>query len=335
MTNSPGGRVTARAVWEMARSLRWRAQSVRRVTGLLSKMAMARFVVAEAFQAERERPAARTAVTVRVKSMDGRVVWLRPRSSDRAAFEFLYQGYHLPPEPAGRVARIAVLGANIGLLLGDLADRYPHARLLGVEPDPDNATLARRNLAHLGARCTLLEAAAWHRDEQLTLSWDSDAWGQALARSPDSGGAAVALQVDAVTTGQVRVDAIDTGRLLDMFGNQGPIDYLLVNIESAWYEMLKHGKWTRNVRCIKIEIQDHYDEAVPLLEALGYRAQLRWLNWGAFVTGIRPWSPADRIPRPTVPEPGAIMAHGFEKSPVPGERPCGSRVRRPRLPVPR
>jgi hypothetical protein len=47
-----------------------------------------------------------------------------------------------------------------------------------------------------------------------TLSWDSDAWGQTLARSPDrSGGAAVALQVDAVTAGQVRVDAIDAGRL--------------------------------------------------------------------------------------------------------------------------
>jgi FkbM family methyltransferase len=317
----------------MARSLRWRGQSVRRVTGLLSKMTMARLVVAEAFQAERERPAARKAVPVRVTSMNGRVVWLRPRSSDRAAFEFLYQGYHLPPESTGRVARIAVLGANIGLLLANLADRYPQARLLGVEPDPDNAALARRNLAHLGARCTVLEAAAWHRDEQLTLSWDADAWGQTLAPWPDRGGAAVALQVDAVAAGHVRVDAIDAGRLLDMFGNQGPIDYLLVNIESAWYEMLKHGEWTRNVRCIKIEIQDHYDEAVPLLEALGYRAQLRRLPWGAFVTGTRTWFPADRAPRPAVPEPGTIMAS--EESPVPGERPCGSRARRPLRPVPR
>jgi FkbM family methyltransferase len=297
-------------------------------------MTMARLVVAEAFQAERARPSARKAVPVRVKSMNGRVVWLRPRSSDRAAFEFLYQGYHLPPESTGPVARIAVLGANIGLLLGNLADRYPNARLLGVEPDPDNATLARRNLAHLGARCTVLEAAAWHRDEQLTLSWDADAWGQTLARSPDRGGAATAaLQVDAVAAGPLRVDAIDAGRLLDMFGNQGPIDYLLVNIESAWYEMLKHGEWTRNVRCIKIEIQDHYDEAVPLLEALGYRAQLRRLHWGAFVTGIRTWLPADGTSRPTVPEPGTIMAS--EKSPVTGERPCGSRARRPLRPVPR
>jgi len=73
--------------------------------------------------------------------------------------------------------------------------------------------------------------------------------------------------------------------------------------------MLKHGEWTRNVRCIKIEIQDHYDEAVPLLEALGYRAQLQRLNWRAFVTGIRPWFPAD-LAAPTAPEPAAIMAAG-------------------------
>jgi hypothetical protein len=46
-----------------------------------------------------------------------------------------------------------------------------------------------------------------------------------------------------------------------------PVDYLLANIESAWYEMLRHGRWTENVRCIKIEIAEHYDEAVPLLEA--------------------------------------------------------------------
>ncbi len=85
----------------------------------------------------------------------------------------------------------------------------------------------------------------------------------------------------------IRLDAIDAGKLLGGFSGQAPVDYLLVNIESAWYEMLKHGEWTQNVRCIKIEIQDHYDEAVPLLEALGYQARLEWLNWGAFAVGIR------------------------------------------------
>jgi len=271
----------------MARSLHDRSRSVGRVTGLPSKAAMARLVIAEALQAERDRPPAHTAVPIRVKTMDRRAVWLRPRSRDRFAFEFLFDGYHLPPpELTGRVGQIAVFGANIGLLLGNLADRYRRARLLGVEPDRDNAALARRNLAYLGARVTLAEAAVWHRAEPLTLNWERDAWGQIVVHSAEIGGGGVGL-VNAVKAGERRVDAIDAGMLLDEWGHQKPIDYLLVNIESAWYEMLKHGEWTRNVRCIKIEIQDHYDEAVPLPEALGYHAQLHRLSWGAFATGIR------------------------------------------------
>jgi hypothetical protein len=138
--------------------------------------------------------------------------------------------------------------------------------------------VARRNLAYLGGRCPVVQAAVWYRDERLGLCWEADAWGQEVTAGPpptagDDGGV---------------VDAVDAGRLLGEFSGAAPVDYLLVSIESAWYEMLRHGEWTRNVRCIRIEIQDHYDEAVPLLEALGYQATLQRLGWGAFVTGIRP-----------------------------------------------
>jgi hypothetical protein len=121
-----------------------------------------------------------------------------------------------------------------------------------------------------------VQAAVWYRDERLALGWEADAWGVEVTARPPGGG------------GVVVVDAVDAGRLLAQFSGAAPVDYLLVNIESAWYEMLRHGEWTRNVRCIRIEIQDHYDEAVPLLEALGYRAWLQRLDWGAFATGIRP-----------------------------------------------
>ena len=242
MTSSQDERV-ARADLERIRSLRHRSQSIRKVTGLRSKAVMGWLVAGEVFRDKLNQPAADTAVPVRVKGLDGRAAWLRPRSYDRAALEFLYCGYHLPPaELAGPVRQIAVFGANIGLLLADLAGRYPHARLLGVEPDRDNAALARRNLAHLGVRCTLVEAAVWHRDETLTLSWQPDAWGQALVGQQHNGSAGATLQVDAV----------DAGKLLAEFSGHAPVDYLLVNIESAWYEMLRHGDWTQNVRCIKI-----------------------------------------------------------------------------------
>ncbi len=272
-------RAAARRAWRRIHSLPYR-QSIARVSGLGSKAAMTRLLAAEAFLGERYQPAADTAVPVRVRELDGNIAWLRPRSTDRLALEFVDYGHHLPPAAlTGPVRHIAVFGANIGLLTADLGGRYPQARLLGVEADRDNALLARRNLAHLGSRCALEETAVWYRDETLSLTWEPDAWGQIITSPVPGNGAAAMVR---------HIDAVDAANLLAAFTRSAPVDYLLVNIESAWYEMLRHGQWTANVRCIKIEIQDHYDEAVPLLESLGYQAQLHRLNWGAFATGVRP-----------------------------------------------
>jgi len=269
----------ARRAWRRIHSLRYR-ESIARLSGLGSKATMTRMLTEEAFLGERHQPAADTAVPVRVREFGGKVVWLRPRSTDRLALEFVDLENHLPPaELTSPVRHIAVFGANIGLLMADLARRYPQARLLGVEADHDNVLLARRNLAHLGGRCVLEEAAIWYRDETLTLSWELDAWGQIVTGPAPGNGSAAMVR---------HIDAVDAANLLAAFTGPAPVDYLLVNIESAWYEMLRHGQWTANVRCIKIEIQDHYDEAVPLLETLGYQAQLDRLDWGAFAIGIRP-----------------------------------------------
>ena len=272
-------RAAASRAWQRLHSLRYR-QSIARVSGLRSKANMTRLLAAEAFLGEQYEPAANAAVPVQVRELGGDVVWLRPRSTDRLALEFVDYGHHLPPTAlTGPVRHIAVFGANIGLLTADLADRYPQARLLGVEPDHDNALLARRNLIRLGGRCVLKEAAVWYRDETLALNWEPYAWGQIVTGPAPGTGSAATVR---------HINAVDAANLLAAFTGPAPVDYLLVNIESAWYEMLRHGRWTENVRCIKIEIAEHYDEAVPLLEALGYQAQLRRLSWGAFATGIRP-----------------------------------------------
>jgi hypothetical protein len=273
------GRVAPWDGCQFVRALRHRAQSVRRVSGLRSKTVMSAMVATEVLLGERSQPAADSVVPVRVKGTRGRLVWLRPRSTDRAAFEFLHRRHHLPPaELTPPVERIAVFGANIGLLVADLADCYPAARLLAVEADRDNAALARHNVAHLGERCTLREASVWYRDETLAARWDLDAWGQIVTGLSVPQGTAVAGE---------KMEAVDAGRVLGDFAGKAAIDYLLVSIETAWYEMLRHGGWAENVRCLKIEIQDHYDEAVPLLEALGYQARLQRKHWGAFATGIR------------------------------------------------
>ena len=253
-----------------------KAALVGAVTGP-SRPRMASLVASTLLAPEARRPSARSARPVRVPDHDG-ALYLRPRSRDVLALQFVFtEGHHLPPaELDGPVERIAVFGANIGLPMADLADRYPGARLLGIEPDADNVRLARANLAGIADRASVVEAAVWHTAGTLSLGWETDAWG--LSVSPAEEGDGVETVVEAVAAADV----------VDGFADDGPIDYLLVNIEGGWYDLLAHDAgWARSVRCIKVEIQDRSDEAVALLEGLGFDTEIERLPWGAFVTGIR------------------------------------------------
>jgi hypothetical protein len=116
----------------------------------------------------------------------------------------------------------------------------------------------------------------WFEEGEIELNWRDDAWGLSLDQR-ESGGPESRT-----------VRTVDAAALLDGFSGGEPVDYVLVNIEAAWYELLRHGDWTRDVRGIKIEVQDHYDEAVPMLEALGFRARLEPNPWGAYAVGVRP-----------------------------------------------
>lgn len=103
-------------------------------------------------------------VALRLKALDGRALWVRPGTSDpMVVVEDFVHGFADPPaevELAGPT-RIVELGSNVGAGLAGLAQRYPEASMLGVEAEPTNAALARRNLAPWADRCRLEEAAVW------------------------------------------------------------------------------------------------------------------------------------------------------------------------------
>lgn len=79
--------------------------------------------------------------------------------------------------PPGSVHSIIDLGAHIGLSALYWAWQFPDARLVCVEPNPANVRLLRRNLAWLGDRARILEAAvsdrsgkSWFRDGPSSLT---------------------------------------------------------------------------------------------------------------------------------------------------------------------
>jgi hypothetical protein len=101
-------------------------------------------------------------VELRIGRLSGRPVWIREGTGDvDHLWEVFVRSPHVPPARVQRRGMHLVwdLGANIGLTTADMALRWPEARVVGVEPDPANAALARRNFEPWDDRCELVEAA--------------------------------------------------------------------------------------------------------------------------------------------------------------------------------
>jgi hypothetical protein len=101
-----------------------------------------------------------TMVPLRLRAIGGDALWIRNAGSDhKALYDAFFFHYQDPPADCRSPALILDLGANIGTTMVYFAHRYPAARIVGVEMDPDNARLCRRNIAHLGARCCLIRGS--------------------------------------------------------------------------------------------------------------------------------------------------------------------------------
>ena len=61
-------------------------------------------------------------------------------------------------------------GANIGLSTLYFLRRFPEARVIALEPDPDNFKMLARNTAGFSDRVTLLQAAVWNKNTRLVFS---------------------------------------------------------------------------------------------------------------------------------------------------------------------
>lgn len=86
----------------------------------------------------------------------------RPRTMDPITlWDAFFSAYHLPL-PGMQVRSVILdLGANAGYTATSLATRYPHARVIAVEMDADNAAVCARNVAQFGDRCEVVHAAIW------------------------------------------------------------------------------------------------------------------------------------------------------------------------------
>lgn len=208
---------------------------------------------------------AREPVNVRIRALNDQPVRLRPHTTDfETLVEGVIAGYAQPPHEATDLRTVVEIGTNIGVGLARIAARNPHARVYGVEADPENFALAQHNLAPFGAR--LLNVAAW--DEETTVQLSGD---RASGRETRAGGAGVR--------------ALPLTQLLDELVGDAVVDYLYMDIEGAHQRVIQapDTRWAERVRTIKVagHVGTPYDEqqCAEDLERLG------------FITRVEPYDP--------------------------------------------
>lgn len=228
----------------------------------------------------RRQPAG-TEIPLRLRPLGGRTISIRAGSADMYTLLDLLPPVHLPPEELGRTGRVWDLGANIGLTAAHIAVLHPEATITGVEMDPANAALARRNLAGFGARCRIIEGAVWVEEGE--IRYERGAVDEAAFRiQPESAATDAAAQ------------SVTLNRLAEDLGDDEDVDFVKMDIEGAEERVLRERtEWAQRVRCVRVEVHGPYtvEACFDDLRTLGFEpsgARSVWIEGrGKPVQGIR------------------------------------------------
>lgn len=217
-----------------------------------------------------------------LRALDGGSLWVRPGTSDldMAFFNFHGRIVFPPRELEGRpLKQIIELGSNGGSGLAGLAVAYPEARLVGVEPDPETAAIAKRNADQFGGRCVLVQAGVWDESAELVVEGD-----EAL-------GYTVRPLAPSDPAGTPVIQGLSVDDLLAQHMPEGTIDYMAVTIEGTEPRMLATAdSWIGRVACIKVEFHPYYgfteQDCIEALRGFGFRTQVE-PQYGGWGIGIR------------------------------------------------
>ena len=199
---------------------------------------------------------------IRVRALGGRPVTVRPDTSDRTVLrEVIVSSAHLPPISDPRL--IWDLGANIGVTVAHMAELFPAARVVGVEMEPGNASIARRNIEPWADRAEIVEATVWATDGEVQYSAQA---GRQAGNHIADGGGEVARAVS----------------LNSLAAETGAPDYVKMDIEGAEREVLHTATdWAEHLPAIKVEVHGSYTVADCRadLERLGFTTREQPQPW--------------------------------------------------------
>jgi FkbM family methyltransferase len=136
-------------------------------------------------------------------------------------------------------------GANVGYSSAYFLSKFPNARLIAVEPDPENFAMVLNNIRPFGGRATPICSGVWSRQVGLVFSEEPFGDGREWART-----------VGAARDGEdPALMATDIGTLLQESGFER-ISILKVDIEGSEAEVFgsNYESWIGKVDNLVIEL---------------------------------------------------------------------------------
>ena len=167
---------------------------------------------------------------------------LREVGSDPSLFQelFVTEVYREVSDHVQDCRTIVDLGANIGLASLYFADQYPSARIVALEPFPDNYLMLQHNLKQLirQGRAKTVQAAISHSEGEIRMGMPE---GSEFSQAAISRGGAVPVQ-------GITMEKLIAQQSLEQ------IDLLKVDIEGSEIDLFQGpSEWLARVRAIAIE----------------------------------------------------------------------------------
>ncbi len=198
-----------------------------------------------------------------------RDLWLRPGSSDSIVWGEVFTGkYHVPPETMLTPATVLDLGSNIGLTLADYAYRWPEARIVGVELDPQNRALALRNAPGIEVIHAAVAGMAGRRRYSGTKPFAFK-----LDREGDSAVEARALEEIILSTFVY------------------PVDFVKMDVEWTEWELLDvASRWSPLVRNLLVELHSRDAPEVAIAQAIAKLENAGFQAWKHDAHPVAVWA---------------------------------------------
>ena len=189
---------------------------------------------------------------------------------------------YAPVAALPNVRLIVDCGANIGVSSYYFLHRYPHARLIAIEPDAQNCALCRQNLRPFGTRAIVMQAAVWPERRALRITPASrgrGSWGLRVEPVPADDPAA--SDVEGLTV----QDALARAHV------EGEIDLIKIDIEGAETEVFRTPpSWLTSTRNLVIELHNPAARTVFAAALSDYDYTRQESGESTIIRGLRPRS---------------------------------------------